>query len=37
MFCKGAESHVLGRIVSGPVDRTRNHIDEYAEVDLQFC
>ena len=35
MLCKGAESHVLNRIGSGPIEETRNHIDEYAEVDMQ--
>ena len=36
MLCKGAESHVLDRIESGPVDEIRSHIDEYAEVDIQY-
>ena len=35
MLCKGAESHVLDRIKSGFIDKTRTHIDEYAEVDMQ--
>ena len=36
MLCKGAESHVLDRVASGPVDETRTHIDEYAEVNVVF-
>ena len=32
MLCKGAESHVLDRVQSGPVQETREHIDNYAEV-----
>ena len=32
MLCKGAESHVLDRVISGHVDKTRDHIDQYAEV-----
>eukprot|EP00794_Sanderia_malayensis_P011228 gene11228-12407_t len=35
MFCKGAESHVLDRIKSGPVEDTQKHIDEYAELGLR--
>jgi len=35
MFCKGAESHVLNRIKSGFIDKTRTHIDEYAELGLR--
>ncbi|XP_065055666.1 phospholipid-transporting ATPase IF-like isoform X1 [Rhopilema esculentum] len=35
MLCKGAESHVLDRVISGHVDKTRDHIDQYAELGLR--
>ncbi|XP_057301942.1 phospholipid-transporting ATPase IF-like isoform X1 [Hydractinia symbiolongicarpus] len=35
LLCKGAESHVLPRCVSGPSQETLDHIDGYAELGLR--
>lgn len=37
MMCKGAESSVLQKCVSGPIDETIEHVDYYAGVCIQAC
>ena len=36
MLCKGADSHVIPRCITGPAQETLAHIDKYAMVGLLF-